>query len=341
MPGAEEIVGAKTQLASDLAQGVKTLSLDQTVCFKKYIRQVLPLDGFVFWIRADLLSGAALRTAGKFAVNAHDIIEVQGSLHYTSALSQEEDSTIAVNQVVFTALQEVQDLSYVSPNVLYIADGPDGLRFSFSTRQKFYYQAGLYHYIGNALYSTMATQVIDQPSQIDLTDVVVSNSLPIWLAIGAYSVPWVAPYLPTPPLFPSFAVPNNYVPPYGAIHIPPDSTRALASAPYLAPDLSHSQLLHDTVRITLYGVRNAGALSFHDLVNQYSLDTDAMGIMNMPAFRDEKKTQVEMAILAMKKTAEFEVSYFQATARAVAQQVIKQAIPIFQVVPPVVDPITA
>ena len=333
MPGADELFDAKTQLGGDLAQAVKTLSLNQKVKFEKYIRQVLPADGFVFWVKATILSPAALVAAGQYAVTAPNVIEARGSLHYATTLAQEEDSTIGINQVVFTSLQEIQNLNYDSPNVLYIADGPDGLRFSFSSRQKFYYQAGLYHYLGNALYSTMATQVIDDARQIDLTDVVVSNSLPAWLAIASYSQVWTEAFNPCPPLYPSFAVPNNLIPPYGVVHIEPEATTALQGAPYLSPTLSHSQLSHDTVRITLYGVRNAGALSFLDLVNQYSLDTDAIGMMNMPLFRDEKKTQVELSILAMKKTADFEVSYFQSTMRDVSRQVITSAIPTFTVLP--------
>jgi len=55
------------------------------------------------------------------------------------------------------------------------------------------------------------------------------------------------------------------------------------------------------VRITLFGVRNDQALDFVACVNQYSLDYDMFGVMNMPTIRDEKRTQAELNVIAMKK----------------------------------------
>lgn len=350
MTTAQEAAAAKTQLGGDLAAGVNTLSLNQSVTFTKYIRLVLPLDGFIFWIKADLVSPSAIFNGRNSPLNSAQLnqpqkmsaaatyITVQGSLHYSTAIDQAEDSTVSVNQIIFTALGPVNDFDKIAPNEMYIATyGPDNIQFAFSQRKPFYQQAGLYHYVGNALYSTMDTQVVNSLQGFD-TSLVVSNSLPFWLAIQGYNMPWCAGFEVPPPLFPSFAVPTNLEPPYGVVHIDPGQTQALGSAPVLSSSLSHNQLTRDTVRITLYGVRNAGALNFLDLVNQYSLDTDAIGIMNMPVFRDEKKTQAELAILAMKKTAEFEISYFQSTARSVAQQIISQALVTFEVAPPVVDP---
>jgi hypothetical protein len=83
------------------------------------------------------------------------------------------------------------------------------------------------------------------------------------------------------------------------------------------------------VRITLYGTRNFSALDFVDCVNQYSLDTDLIGIMNLPTVRDEKRTQSELSTIAMKKSVEFVVSYYQQRANDVARQIILSAIPSF------------
>jgi len=77
------------------------------------------------------------------------------------------------------------------------------------------------------------------------------------------------------------------------------------------------------------GVRNDAALSFVDLVNDYSVNGGTLGIMNLPVVRDEKRTQAELAILAQKKVIDYEVSYLQSAARDVAQQIIKSAIPSF------------
>jgi len=340
MATADEAALAKTQLAGGLAAGVETLDLNQEVTFTQYLKVVLPLDGFVFWVRADLLSDSAL--CGTMRINGTPLnqppevlraaatVTVRGSLHYATAQNQNEDETVAINSVVFTSLSPVQDFNRVGPGSILIATF-QGVRFAFNQRRSFYQQADLHHYTGNAIYPAMASQVVDSLSGFDSQSPVVSNSLPLWLALPGYTPPFMA----LPPisfqLYPSFAVPDNLPPPYGSVHVVPESTRALQGSPRLSSDLSHSQLVRETVRITLYGVRNEGALDFLDLVGQYTLDTDNMGIMNMPVMRDDKRTQTELSILAMKKTVEYEVNYYQQVARDVARQTIQQALVTYQV----------
>lgn len=341
MTTAQEAAGANTELAGDLAAGVNMLSLSQDVVFTKFVKVVLPLDGFVFWVRADKVGPSALYNATRFnavqynepadIVTASPTLTAKGSLHYATTQQQNEDETVAINQMVFTSLQAVQDFNQVGPNVIFIAematDGGETIKFAFSQRRSFYKQAGLYHYVGNAVYPALETQIVENPAALDRS-LVVSNSLPIWLALNNYVTAGLG-LSSTVPLYPSFAVPDNLPPPYGAVHIRPETTAALASAPLLGPTLSHDQLVHESVRITIYGLRNDDALTFQDVVNQYSLDTDAIGIMNMPIIRDEKRTQAELAILAMKKSIEFEISYYQSVARNVARQLILSAVPQF------------
>ena len=66
-----------------LLQGLSVLSQYQAISFSQYIRYVLPLDGYIFWLRT------------KTAV-------IQGSLHVSVDKQQREDETIAINRVVFT-----------------------------------------------------------------------------------------------------------------------------------------------------------------------------------------------------------------------------------------------
>ena len=40
----------------DLAAGVDMLSIQQEITFTRYIRLVLPLDGYVFWVKADMVA---------------------------------------------------------------------------------------------------------------------------------------------------------------------------------------------------------------------------------------------------------------------------------------------
>ena len=154
-----------------------------------------------------------------------------------------------------------------------------------------------------------------------------SNSLPLWLAMASDAP--LYPSLPKPPMsfFPSFALPDNLKPPYAAVHVDPATTRALQAAPSFDATLSRQQLVRETVRITTYGVRNAVALTVLDYACRWMMDYGLLGLMNMPVVRDDKRVQAEIGALAMRKTIEFEVNYYQATARDIARQLILTCIP--------------
>jgi len=51
MASAVEAATAKPQLASGLAQGVETISNYEQITFTLYVKLVLPLDGYVFWVK--------------------------------------------------------------------------------------------------------------------------------------------------------------------------------------------------------------------------------------------------------------------------------------------------
>lgn len=325
-----ELLDSKTPMAGDLADGLKTLALNQKIRFKLYGRVVLPIDGFIFWVAAPLLpqkpfQQSGLVTASVLSKDEMDpcSFEATGSLHYTTDTRQDEAETYSANRVVFTSLEEVEGLNEVAPGTLWIGEF-DGLRFAFSSSSMRYRQAGLWHYSGFAVFADMATQVIDDARLFSSAEVV-SNSLPAWLAISAYRPAW-ALWGTLPTLFPSFLAPQNEAPPFATVHVAPEGTQALASAPTIDPNTgSHAQLCSDRVRITFWGIRNDQALDFMDAVNQYSLDTGAIGIMNVPVIRDEKRTQNELNTIAMKKVADFEVSYLQNRMREIGRKAIRSA----------------
>lgn len=296
MPTVSEATGTGSQLNASLEAGVNTLSLNQTVLFTQYSRQVLPLDGFIFWLKTSTTR------------------EFMGSLHYSVNTEQREDEDIAITNVVFSSLELVSDMAEIAPNTIWIAEiGED--KFAFSQQGNFYEQAGIYHYQGYAIWPAMETQIVDDPMDLDLTNQVVSNSLPIWLTLNSIM-----------PVYPSFLVPTDIRPPYAAIHIEPSSTKAIQAAPYLDYELTHYQLVKETVKITIYGLRNNDALDYQDYVFQYSLNTDNIGIMNMPVIRDEKRTQSETSTIAQKKSIEFEINYYQTRVNSVTRQFILQSI---------------
>jgi hypothetical protein len=308
MPSVFETAGQDDNgQAATLLSGLQVLAQDETIAFRRYVRNVLPLDGYVFWLGANTL-------------------EVKGSLHYTTDKRQNEDETIGVNRVILSTANEIQNFNELDPDMIWVGEYK-GLRFAFS-QQSSRFKTGVFHYFGYAVYPAMESQLVDVGSQLSPDNLIVSNSLPAWLSLFTYNPIWVQCQIPNPfvPLFPSFAVPDNLRPPYGAVHIDPGQTRAIQAFPALGRvTTSQSQLATDTVTVTLYGLTNSRAMDFVSLVNQFSEDTDLIGMMDIAIARDEKRTQAELGILAMKKSIRYQVSYNQGAMRNVARALIEKA----------------
>ena len=324
---AEASATAQTPLADALAAGVATISYDATVTFTKYIRVVLPADGFVFWVNAEALSESALfNFAGigsRPGYNSAPINQnttpftpsqtqtVSGSLHYISEKIQEEASSYTKTRVIFTTNVEIEDLSEVAPTVMYIGE-IDGTRFAFGQHAARYDQANLWHYTGDAIYSTLDTQIIDDPATFDTLRPVVSDSLPIWLSLNQFSS-----------VYPAELVPNNLPPPYMAVNIV--ETRPLQPLPAQDQNSNQLQLMRDRVRVTTYGWRNYTAQDWLAYMMDQSTFTDNFGLLSEVGWVDEKEGQVELNALAQKKTLVFDVSYYQSRVRDVARKLILSA----------------
>lgn len=345
-----EALRAPTPMGADLDAGLDTLSYNQKIRFEPYVRVVLPLDGFVFWIKASTLSPGALINAMGINVGTIDTVSrptdpapfiAPGSLHYAIDSRQTDDSNYSANRVVFTSQVPVQNLNAIAGNVLYVGtfDGPDGplpepnppanttaIKFAFSSRGGYYRQAGLHHYVGYALYSTMDTQLIDDPRQLS-TQLIVSNSLPLWLNFAMFDPPWPVP-VPRPaiPFFPSLLVPENLRPPFVSVRINEGDTSSVQTQPTLTSRTNQYQLATDRVELTIYGANNQVAQDLLYSIEQHSYDTGNFGIVNIPVVRDDKEGQNEFNILAQKKRITVEVSYNQSTVRDVARQLIKSCI---------------
>lgn len=306
---------------SPLLEGLRVLSVNEEVQFTKYVKQVLPLDGYVFWLRGETIC-------------------VTGSFHYAATREMREDETLATNRVVFTTGTPLDNLNISNPQILWVASHKE-FKFSFSSQGMYYEQAKIYHYSGQAVHPAMASQLVDNLYSLSPSNAIVSNSLPVWLALQRYDPIWLGFTNPciaaggNSPLilYPSFSVPPNIEPPYGVVHIEPSQTKALQAFPYLNGRYSHSQLASDHVKVTLYGCNSDTAQDFVDLVNQYSFDTDNIGLMSMPIVKDEKRTQSEIAALAMKKTIDYDVSYLQTRVRDIARQLILDVIVQYTIQP--------
>lgn len=304
----DEALAAGSPLKGLLASGVDWLSGSQEITFTRYQRYILPLDGFIFWVKD---------------ANAAPLI-AHGSLHYASDTDQLEDEMATSNSVVFTSKSLVEDLNAIGPATMWIANY-EGLRIGFSSRGSYYKQADLHHYSGASLMPALRSQVIDDISALDTASLIVSNSLPVFLFLNQYQPPY-----PTPlkivgqiTLFPSFCIPDNLSPPYGAVHI--ERSENLQDAPFLNNRLRPFALASDVVRITTYGLNNDAATLLRDAILQYSYDWNTIGIMDFSAINDLKRPQSEFGVIAQKKVMTFKVSYYQTAVRDVARQLIEQA----------------
>ncbi|HEV2303149.1 MAG TPA: hypothetical protein VGR91_16400, partial [Stellaceae bacterium] len=324
---ADALAGASAPIHDALAAGLDVLGQRETAAFTPYVRTVLPVDGFVFWLNAALLSPAQLAVHG---LSSAAQISIDGTLHYASQGVQAEDETIVVRRVEFTAEEQVTAFAEIAPDVLYVgtwATGAGSFRFTFGARGAYFVQADLHHYVGDAIYPVFEAQLIDDIAAFDERPVV-SNSLPLWLAMLSAQV-YPSPLQPPDglQLYPAFLVPQNLVPPYGAVDILPERLRPLQSIAWRDRTQSRWQLVAETVRLHLYGLRSDDVMDLLDYIVQYSELSGAFGIMNMPVPRDDRRPQIELAALAQKKTIEFEINYYQTRMRDLARQVFKTIVP--------------
>lgn len=361
---ADTLLTGRSPIGAALATGVDTLSYRQTITFELYVRVVLPIDGYVFWVKSTLVSPSALLNAAQcntFQANQSSRpqalppevpaprFDALGSFHYITDSRQVDDANYSANRVVFSSEVPLQDMNSIGPNLLYIGtfDGPaptaqqpveprgtTPIRFAFSSRGAFYRQTDLYHYTGYAVYSTMSTQVVDDPASLHPEFAIVSNSLPMWLYFAQVTPPWhVDIPRPNVPFFPSMLATDNEVPPFVTVKIDPANTTSFQMAPALDRFNSGQMLAHDTVTLTLYGCNNSVAQDLFQSILQYSYDSDTtFGILSaMPIPRDEKEGQNELNTIAQKKTIVFEVSYNQTAVRNLARQLIEKALVTVQI----------
>lgn len=296
-------------MASVLQAGVRQISGGQDFTFTQYVRVVLPADGFVFFVLASAANPPPPDPT-PVQLAAYSFTE-NGSLHVSQRVNQVEDNTTALQDVVFTTKRQLREFTDLAPGTLYLMTLPNGTVVAFSAQRGRYDQAGIWHYSGRALYPYEESQILDDPADVG-AEQIVSNSLPIWMAMSTLELP----------VYPSFLVPLNLPPPYVAADI--QGTSGLGQTPLEGPDSSQTQLAQETVRFTFYGLRNGAVLDFQREVLQNSLG-GSYGIMNIPVPVDGKATQSEFGIIAQQKTMDVQVNYYQARARDIARKLILSA----------------
>ena len=223
-------------------------------------------------------------------------------------------STIAYQNVVFTTPVEVSDFNDLQPSEMLFGTYDD-FEFSFSSHANRYEQANLWHYVGQAVYPEMRTQILQSAQDLPPSPVA-SNSLPIWIALNDYA-----------PVYPSFLVPENLTPPYIVCDIQADDTSMLQPIAWTDGDNTW-QLMRDKVRFITYGLINRDIQNFVQYLLNKSL-CGTYGIMQGGiTVKDGKRIQSEMNVLAQQKFVELEVSYNQSAVYDMALQYIRSVLPI-------------
>lgn len=289
-------------LQAVLGTGLGTLSQHQVITFIAYQRIILPVDGYVFWVRYPNI----------------DPVSVSGSFHYQTDQKQQLDKTIAYQNVIFTTQTKISDFDDIQPDTIWIGLFDD-LQFSFSSHGNYYEQANLWHYRGQAVYPEMRTQVVESIEDLP-SDPIISNSLPIWLALNT----------PQLPVYPSFLVPENISPPYVVVHIGREDTKALQPIQLLTPDYNLYQQVMDKVRIIVYGLNNQRALNFVQSIYQYCELNPVFGFLQGGiTVSDGKHIQSEINAIAQQKEIVLEISYCQQAVYTAAIQYILKATATF------------
>ncbi|EAA6518589.1 hypothetical protein ACGA5J_00930 [Salmonella enterica subsp. enterica serovar Muenster] len=313
MPSLEELAEQHgSQLSSVLQSAVETLSSGQEITFRLYVRQVLPLDGFVYWVNAEIVSCDELC---RLNIESPTRLKIKGSLHRQVIAVQDESVSKDVNNIIFTPVQPVDDFNVENPDAIYLGEY-GGVQFAFSRMESRYQQSGIFHYRGMAILPTMRSQIIDCPEEIS-DERIISNSIPLWLAMKDFAT-----------VYPSYLVPQNLRPPYIAVDV--RNSTPLQAAPVVYGG-QRFQLVQDSVRLTLYGFTNRMALDYIDSVVRRALEGEEFGVTNMPIPVDAKSGQVEINALAKKKTVDFEANYYQSTVRDISRQLIKKVIMNYEV----------
>ena len=302
---AESATAAGAGMGAVLQAGVDQLSRAQLYTFTLYKRLILPVDGYVFWCLGSAINPDVIDDNMTFQAN--------GSLHVAQRVEQNTDSTIARQTVVFTAEKQVLEFSDVAADSLFMLTLPNGSLAAFSSQTNRYEAADIWHYVGVAVLPYEATQVISDPSIVG-TLPIVSNSLPIWMAMSTDGLP----------VYPADLSPMNLAPPYVTADI--TGTQAMTMAPLVQSDSSQAQLCKETVTFTLWGCRSDQALDFQKAILDNSMPDDApYGTMTSIVPVDQKKTQPELAVIAQQKTMTVDVNYLQQRSRAIARELIASA----------------
>lgn len=260
-------------LSAAQSSGLHDIDSGQTITFKKYRRTVLPLDGYIFWVATG------------------DSQSVEGSLHINTQSLQDVSENYDLGLVKFTCTTEIASFYDRDRTFIWVGDLGNA-RFVIGSHSFQYEQAGLYHYEGRTLTPVFAAQFIDDISAINVEELIVSNSLPFFMSLPYDTSPaldW-CPWPENVPVFPSYCVPENQSPPYVAIHNDPETIKETSLSMVNSYTGSDSQIIKETVSLSLYGLTNLQAANIRNYILHWALlHPEKFGVVNNPFIRDENR----------------------------------------------------
>lgn len=288
----------------------------EQITFNRYIRLVLPVDGFIFWVKQSLinplspsLNGIALNELPDLTT-IDDTIVIDGLFHYSTQNQQDNSQIYAKNSVLFTSSKKLDDFNELGESELLIGS-IDGIQFAFNNSGNYYQKAGVWCYQGEAINPVMRSQIIDDVGQFSAQKIC-NDSLPLFMSRSLYA-----------PIFPAFRGLQNLRPPYLSVDV-------LETKPYqqLASEETSErrQFCLDTVKVTCYGLNNNQVLDYiRYMVNEGVKNID-FGINNAPVAKKIDIPQSELNVTANAKEITFEVNYYQTRATEIAQKLIESAL---------------
>jgi len=273
------------ELDNTLFEGYQQLSGNQKITFTRYVSKILPIDGWHFWVKAELLDGET-EPFNKV---------VSGTLHQSVNQTQEATKSNAITSIILTVNQPIDLLKEVNQESMWLGEY-DGSKFSFNIQNAFYDNANQFHYAGDAVYIENSDAFIDDINDLNLDDTVITNCIPLFIALNDQVQ-----------IYPAFLNPTNLKPPYATIEVK-QTTGVAAGITF--NEFDDSKLMQwDKVELSIFGLRKKQLSDFLKYLTTKQLETEAFGIYWLPSIQNENIPQSEVNILTNKKVLSFDVNY--------------------------------
>lgn len=278
-------VTSSNELEDTLFEGYQKVSGQQQITFTRYVEKILPIDGWRFWVKAELLQNEPAPFSQVIPCSVHQSVNQ----------TQEATKTNAITSIILTTNQEIENLKEIGQTALLIGEYK-GSKFSFNVQSAFYDNANLKHYSGDAVYTENLDNFIDDIDNLDLENGIVTNSIPLFLTLNDIVQ-----------IYPAFLVPTNLKPPYATIEVK-ESKGIAAGATY--NEFEDSRLAQwDRIELNIYGLRKKQLSDFLKYLETKQLETHAFGLYWLPSIQNQNIPQSEVNVLTNKKVLTFDVNY--------------------------------